>query len=65
MTYSGVQTIERAMRCRDAEYKKWLDLFKRNAVEFLEDEYVECDLLKELIDKEMTHMAKPIRDKIF
>jgi hypothetical protein len=53
------------MRCRDAEYKKWLDLFKRNAVEFLEDEYVECDLLKELIDKEMTHMAKPIRDKIF
>jgi hypothetical protein len=53
------------MKRRDAEMKIWVDLFNSKAVEFLDDCYVEADLLRILFDSKMRHIEKHIRDALF
>ena len=46
LRYSGVQTFERAVKRKNEEYDKWLNMFDEVGVEFMDDVYVESYMLK-------------------
>ena len=60
-----MQTFERAQRRKNEEFSKWVEIFDECAVEFMDDFYTEIDLLKGKIDKEMSHIDKNIRTKLY
>ena len=62
---TGVQTINRARRVFEAEVKKWEDLFLRESVEYFGKRYVEMDILKVAIEKQLQHIDLDARKKLY
>ena len=54
--YTGVQTFERALKRKDEELARWMNLFDECSVEFMDDKYVEISLLRKEIDSKMSHI---------
>ena len=53
------------MKRKDEEFAKWTAIFDECSVEFLDDKYTEISLLRQIIDKKMSHINKEIRDAIY
>ena len=65
LMHTGVQTISRARRVYLAEIKKWEELFLKVSVEYFGKRYVEMDILKVAMEKELQHIDLESRKKLY
>ena len=65
LRYTGVQTLRRAQLRFEAEMEMWKQFFYSISVNFCGTQFVEVKILIKEMDKKLSHIAEPIRQKLY